>query len=730
MNKKNVSLKKLGFTLAKTTMAIGCFLSVQPALSQDTLRIKDLDQTVITGTRTEKTINDVGRSVSVISNEDIENSVYSNVSDLLSKQEGIYIVGNGQNPGALQSIFLRGANSEHTIILIDGVRITDPSSTNNAINLAELSLANIERIEIVRGSHSTLYGSSAIGGVINIITKKAKQSGLQGGVQITGGNFGKSTYDISESVYLNYATKNGIYVSGEIFNTNVNGLDATVDTVTNPNTYKNRDNDGFDKMDFIGKIGYKKNKWDVFGSYKITSQNLDIDDGAYKDDDNYTIDFNRNIFSYQAKYQINDKLNIKIIGGFTDMQRTAIDDSSIVDVFGNYDHSYSESNYSGTVLNSELQIDYRLNNLLFTVGAGNYKETMTSNLYYTNTAWAYVSESNLDALNIQSSTNSVYLHVDLDGELISEKLNKFNLALGTRFNNHSTYGDYLTYEINPSYKIGKSSFVYGSFSTGFNSPALYRLYSPNQDAISNVTRGNIGLVPETSASYEIGLKQQIGKKTNFTLSVFQTNVDNLIEYVYLWDKAIGIDTLGNDWARNDYRGDSYLNIGSQINQGFEFGISTFLSEKLTLTANVSLVSGRLSYQPDNSLYTNDYHVQLFATGDFITEAIEKQGLVRRSNTANLRLTYLPISKLTLSTDVRYAGVRSDIYYNSNLGPYGALAQTSVRDYTLIDFTAKYNVLKNLVAIFNVSNILNTQYQEINGYTTRGRGYYLKIKYSI
>ncbi len=730
MDKKIVSLKTLGSQLAKSSLAIACFIGTHDAYSQDTLKTKNLDEVIVTVSRTEENINDVGRSTTIISSDDIQNSVYTNVSEILSQQEGIYIVGTGQNPGSLQSLFLRGANSEHTVILIDGVRITDPSSTDNAINLAELSLANIERIEIVRGSHSTLYGSSAIGGVINIITKKGKEKGFHAGAEVTAGNFGESTLELSENAFIEYSAKNGFYARGEIFNTKVNGLDATVDTVTTQDVYKNRDNDGFDKMDIIGKVGYKTKKWDVFGSYKLTDQHLDIDDGAYRDDDNYTIDFNRNLISYQAAYKANDKLNITLLGGYTDMTRSAIDDSTIVDASGTYDHSYSESTYQGTVLNNEVQVDYKLDNISFVFGGGFYQETMTSKSFYTNTAWAYVSESDLDSLNIEANTSSIFSHINIGGALISDKLSKLNLALGLRFNNHSTYGNYVTYEINPSYKINKNSLLYGSFSTGYNSPALYRLYAPNVNEVSSVTRGNKDLNPETSTSYEIGFKQKIGENTNVTLSLFQTDVNNLIEYVYLWDKAIGIDTLGNDFTRNDYRGDSYLNIGKQSNHGFEFGITTALSEKLTLQGNVSVVSGHLTYQPENSSYTNDYHVQLFATGDFVTEEIEKNGLVRRANTANLAVTYQASTKLALAFDIRYAGVRNDIYYNSNLGPYGALSQTSVRDYTLAGFTAKYEIIKNLDATVNVRNIFNVQYQEINGYTTRGRGFYLKLKYSL
>jgi vitamin B12 transporter len=316
------------------------------------------------------------------------------------------------------------------------------------------------------------------------------------------------------------------------------------------------------------------------------------------------------------------------------------------------------------------------------------------------------------------------------GNLLSDNLKGLNLGLGLRLNNHSSFGGSTTYEINPSYQLNENSIIYGSWSTGFNAPALYRIYSPNENFTSKVTRGNPELNPASSSSFEFGVKQKVNKKTSFTLSVFQTKVSNLIEYVYLWDKAVGIDTLGNDWMRSDDRGDTYINAGDQTNQGFELSIKTELSKKLFLNANVSVVSGKLNYDPSQSTYTDDYHVQLFATGDFLTEEIESFGLVRRSNTANLNLRYKANKKLSLATNVRYAGVRNDIFYDSSLGPWGALGQQQVGDYTLVDFTANYQILDELQATLSVNNAFNTDYQEIYGFSTRGRGFYLKLNYAL
>ncbi len=701
---------------------------------QDTLKTLLLKEVIVTATRSEKNVADVGRSITVITSDDIKNSVYNNTAELLSQQEGIYIVGAGQNPGMLQNIYVRGANSNHTVIMIDGVRITDPSSADNAIDLSELSLTNIEKIEIVRGSHSTLYGSSAIGGIVNIITKKATKPGFNADAEMKTGTFGNGTMDITENVYLNYTAKTGLYASTEIYNTNVNGLDATLDTVTDPNVYKNRDKDGFDKLDVIGKLGFKNKKWDVFASYKITDQKTDIDDGSYKDDDNYTLDFNRNLLTYGFAYKINDKLKLKYNGGLSDMTRIAVDDSSVVNEMGDYDNAYFESTYKGSIFNNELQANLKLKGMDVVLGGGRYEETMTAKTYYlnTNTVWGYESESDLDSLDIRATTNNVFVHIDLNGSLLNEKFKAFDIAVGGRWNGHSTFGDHFTYELNPSYKVSSNALFYASYSTGFNAPPLYRLYAPDANYISGITRGNKNLKPETSVSYEFGLKQKINENTSIGIAWFYTVVDNVIAYAYLWDKNIGIDTLRSDTIRDDFRGDTYLNIGTQTNKGIEFSINSKLSDKLYVSGNLSLVSGKLNYNPIDieTEYTQGHHVQLFTTGAFLNKEVETLGLTRRPNTANVSITYKPVEKLKVRVDMRYAGARNDIYYESTLGPYGALGTISVEDYTLVDITIRYSFNKHLSATIRGGNIFNVKYQEINGYTTRGRSIYLKLRYTL
>ena len=191
---------------------------------QDSLKTYNLNEITVTAQRIEKTLLEVGRSVSVIPLEEITSNLFLSPAELISNYEGIFITGNYQTPGSLQGLYMRGATPNQTVVLIDGIRITDPSSVDNAIDLSELSFNNISRIEMIRGSHSTLYGSSAIGGVINILTDKNKTPGVNADVFLRGGTFGDESSEFSQNVSLNYTTKEGFYLTGEVFNSKINGI--------------------------------------------------------------------------------------------------------------------------------------------------------------------------------------------------------------------------------------------------------------------------------------------------------------------------------------------------------------------------------------------------------------------------------------------------------------------------------------------------------------------------
>ncbi len=146
------------------------FLSANLFFAQQDIRKSKLPEIVVTATKTETPASELASSITIIDAEEIARSHKNSVVDLIKDETGIAIVQQG-GPGKLSNFFIRGANSNHTLVLIDGVEMNDPSSPNNAYDLSMLQTNNIERIEIVRGPQSTLYGTDAMAGVINIITR-------------------------------------------------------------------------------------------------------------------------------------------------------------------------------------------------------------------------------------------------------------------------------------------------------------------------------------------------------------------------------------------------------------------------------------------------------------------------------------------------------------------------------------------------------------------------------
>jgi vitamin B12 transporter len=241
-------------------------------------------------------------------------------------------------------------------------------------------------------------------------------------------------------------------------------------------------------------------------------------------------------------------------------------------------------------------------------------------------------------------------------------------------------------------------------------------------------RGNDQLKPEKSKSFEVGLKQSVNGNINLGLSYFYNQISDIIEYVYVWDRNIGIDTLGFF----DYRGDTYLNLGEQTIHGIEFTVDSKINGELQLLGNICLVDGGLKYKPSDvdTSVTHGNHVQLYSNGAFMNEESEYPELVRRPSVANLSFIYSPEDYIALRMDLKYVGRRGDVYYNSMLGPMGALGTVPVGDYTLIDVSARFDLNEHVWMGLRLENVFNVKYSEIKGFTTRGRGIYLSIRYSI
>jgi vitamin B12 transporter len=685
-------------------------------LAQDSTKTTFLQEVVVSASRSEQPIIDIPRSVSVIRREVIEKSIYQSLGDLLNAQSGLYVVGANQTPGTNQNIFMRGTNSNQVAVLIDGVRITDPSSPNSAIDLSEVSLVNVERVEVIRGSHSTMSGGAAIGGVINIITKNNSTPGFHGSGAWQGGTFGKRTFSSVENLDVGYAFKGGIYFNGGLFQQDVQGLDASEKDARHFSFTS--DKDDFKKTDAFFKAGYKNKAWEGFIAFKNAHQLADIDNGAFLDDDNSHLRFDRKLLTYHVGYKLNDRWRTSLLGSWSGSARSYENDSSRTSADG-FDHSYSSGTYHGNLQTHEAQINYEANKVKGVFGGGFYLEKMSFDTYflYNEPTFPFESRTNYDTLDTKTTTQYVF------GQL-SYSAGAFNLSAGSRLSHHSTFGDYVTFEVNPSVRVG-DWLLYGSVSTGYNAPSLYQLYDPTKSFSAYTTRGKQTLRAEESLSLEVGVKKEFSGGTYLTVSAYETSVDNAIEYIYLWNGATPVDAL--DYT--DDRGDTYMNVAHQQTRGVELEGFARISEKISFKGNITALHGEIEVN-GNTLdlqQTGGNHVQLYNLGTFLDQDVQQKNLVRRpalTSFAQLSIALLPAVVLTASH--RYTGSRFDSGYDQTLGPYGALDRIEVDGYHLVDLGIHWEATKVFGVGLKVENILNEEYREVAGFHTRGRSGYLKL----
>ncbi len=232
---------------------------------------------VVTATRIETPAKEIASSMTVIKREDLERTKKSTVLEALQEVLGITVIQNGPL-GSAASVLLRGANSEHTLVMMDGVELNDPISPSRSYDLAHFSLDNIDRIEILRGPQSTLYGSDALGGVINIITKKG-----EGKPRFNLSSLGGSYKTFISSAEIS-GSKDRIHYSLGTSYSRTNGFSAASTFYQG-----NKEEDGYKNLTFSARFGFHPiDNLDFDIVIRAINTEIDIDNfgGAYGDDPN------------------------------------------------------------------------------------------------------------------------------------------------------------------------------------------------------------------------------------------------------------------------------------------------------------------------------------------------------------------------------------------------------------------------------------------------------------
>jgi vitamin B12 transporter len=227
------------------------------------------DDTLVSPTLTETRRGEAGSAVTVITEQQISQSGQTSVAEVLRGTTGADVVRQG-SPGSLTSVFLRGANSQHTKVLLDGIPINDPSNATRGFDFSNLQVDDIERIEVLRGPQSVLYGSDAIGGVINIVTKRG-QGPTSLRASLMGGSFGTT----QESVNVSGGDDRRYYsVSGSYFDTS--GISSAAARLGNP------ERDGYRNGTVAGRFGWTPSDLvNVDYVFRYTDARAEVDDFSF-----------------------------------------------------------------------------------------------------------------------------------------------------------------------------------------------------------------------------------------------------------------------------------------------------------------------------------------------------------------------------------------------------------------------------------------------------------------
>ena len=704
-----------------------------------------LSEFIVSATRDSVNLFNVSRDAQIISKSNLEKST-DEPGSLINSIPGIFCFGTHLNPGMNQTVFTRFSGSEQTAVLIDGIRINDPSGINEAADFGEFNVNDMSQIEVVKGAHSTLYGNAAQGGVINFISDQQFHDGINSVLNVGTGVFGKQTFYLKLNGSLIYKWKNGFYFGGSATQNNFIGNDATIDTITNIKAFKSFDTDNFSQTIYHGCTGFSGGKVEAHVNVWVSNRQTDFDKQGFKyndpygpnpdawyDGDHNTITFNRIISVYNFTYHIHPKWSVSLNGGITSMSREVFSDSSIIDLSGNYDGTSSHDLYSGQQSTEELLLNFENKAIKIIAGTGISFERMNAqNDYYSRSFFGvYEIHNNLDTLNISSTISHAFIQAEVDGKKLSKVFSKSKTIVGIRLSNHSIFSNTISYELNPSWQINSTSLAYGCYSTGFSSPSLYQMYSPETYYTSNISRGNKNLKPEISNNFEIGFRKKINSLT-LSFNLFYNRTNQVIEYVYLWNPSVLIDSLTTDFNRDDFRGDTYVNAGKQITTGGTFLLEGNLFPKLEFASSLTLGKGKLYYSNSDfdTTHSGGNQIQFISNGAFLSSADSDNELVRRPATATASINYSVNNKFQIFASCFYTGTYYDVFYNSGILPYGALQNTLIPN--RIDFNSGITcqISSEFFVVLSCNNLLNEKKTELNGFTTTGRTFNLKLNYKL
>ena len=603
-----------------------CLLSCVFVFAQNDL--VQLDEVTVTDSRFERSVSKTGRSVTLLTSEDIKPFLGGTLADLLTNQVGIHINGAQSHPGSQLSYFIRGGNNRQVLVLIDGVPVSDPTQIENDFDLRTIDISSIKSIEIIRGAASSLYGSSAATAVIKITTNQPKQQSLGGSIRtIYGTNNDKWDLPIEP----NFKTRQ---IQFDLGNETHAGSISLSDQRTMGMSYViGTENDPTTKQNFSAHYQLQISsslRLNTIFTKDYFSSGYDDSFPALIDADNHFISESQRVV-VQPKWTDNSSSFIGRVSWSTSSR-------DFVSSFPMY--------FEGDVMDIEGVFSTKLSMQLTGLIGLNHKQ--------------------------QEAQFSDMVSVDLTDyflNLLYESNGLLETQAGVRLSQHSTYGSNWTYHINPSLYFNFDPIdlrFHSSLSTAFIAPSLYKLF----DTYS----GNQTLKPETNQSFEFGGSLFFPNGGQFQLVYFSRNHQNFVDY--------------------DMTTFRYTNVSRDFGiYGTEFLFRYPLTDRLLLQTNHTY-----------------------------TQHEEGEGLRIPKHKVNTSFRQQFNSNTQLLTSIQFVGDRDDLAGQDFV---------VLSSYWLLDLRISHQLFKEGVSLFgSIENVFDADYEEVRGYTTRGRNLSFGVSYAF
>lgn len=594
--------------LAGTTLVWG-----GTAFAQEDLQEFALEDMVITASRVPTQKVDTPADISVITKEEIADQNYASASDALRAIPGVNVLGSGAKGSSMgqDKILLNG--DERVLVLVDGRRMNLGSSGNSSADWLPPVNA-IERIEVLKGGGSALYGTDAVGGVINVIMKKGSDIGNHVTVKAAGGNWNAEQYAISASGSNDSGL--GLIVSatkerrGEYKFKNANGKSQMLK------------NSGYDDTGVIVKLDQKVGEDNRIG---VNFEHINAEGGSPFGYSKWgTTDSHKRISNNVAlRYDWNE----------------SSDEKGYVQVYKNYQHAHfrspsvsNQSNFTDSTVGFEAQQNFKFSETdAFTAGLEYYKTTVDNNALYTG----------------KRDINNKAIFAENRWEFAPT----WQLNTGLRYDHHSRYGSEVTPKVALNKKFDENSNVYLSWGRVFNAPTTDDLFWYQPGAYP--TYGDPDLKPEKGYVWTLGGNAKLNDKTDISASVFYSDIKDAIDRV--WDggtttQAINVNkekrrglelSLNHDFDDNlsAYASYTYVQVKQDKGYGFAKDLTTkpniyraglkYKNAGWLFTLNANAVTGQSEKNfVDSSYFTLDLGAQykindnakLFINGYNLTNA--------------------------------------------------------------------------------------------------------------